>query len=193
MESFIILKAVISLPLIFFVPGYITYNTLVKEKLNLGFFEVVYPQILASILISGWIGLILAELGYFSLLNLLFLLIILSVFLLWKKKIKFTIKSYPKPKLNREPLLLIVILLIAIGLFFHPYEWIKGGRDPGVYVNTGVNIAKTGSIIIHDPIMEGMDDSTKKIFYQFKTNPEVLKKIKFDGKQFPGFYPKFDS
>ena len=56
-----LLKALISLPLIFFIPGYVTYNALVKEKLNLDFSEVVFIQILTSIRISGWIALTLAE------------------------------------------------------------------------------------------------------------------------------------
>lgn len=56
-----LLKALISLPLIFFIPGYVTYNVLVKEKLNLDFSEVVFLQILTSILISGGIALTLAE------------------------------------------------------------------------------------------------------------------------------------
>lgn len=60
-----LLKALISVPLIFFIPGYVAYNAFIKEKLNLDFSEVVFLQILTSIIISGWIALTLAELGYF--------------------------------------------------------------------------------------------------------------------------------
>jgi uncharacterized membrane protein len=95
-----ILKALISLPLIFFIPGYVTYNALVKEKLNLDFSEVVFLQILTSILISGWIGLVLAELGYFSLFNLLIPLIVFSSVLAVKYKVKFHLASLLRPELN---------------------------------------------------------------------------------------------
>jgi uncharacterized membrane protein len=184
-----LLKALISLPLIFFIPGYITYNAFVKEKFNLDFSEVVFLQILTSILISGWIALTLAELGYFSLFNLLIPLIVFSVVLGWKYKVKFRLESFPKPELNYKSIALVAILLIAFTLFFHPYPWILGGRDPGVYVNTGVNIANTGSIIIHDPLLAScMDETMQKAFYQIVSCPEVLNKIKYEGIQFLGFY-----
>lgn len=182
-------KALISLPLIFFIPGYITYNAFVKEKFNLDFSEVVFLQILTSILISGWIALTLAELGYFSLFNLLIPLIVFSVVLGWKYKVKFRLESFPKPELNYKSIALVAILLIAFTLFFHPYPWVLGGRDPGVYINTGVNIANTGSVIIHDPLLAScMDETMQKAFYQIESRPEVLNKIKYEGIQFPGFY-----
>lgn len=184
-----ILKAVIGLPLIFILSGYIMFNAFAKEKMReLDFSEVIFLQILGSVLISGWIGLTLAEFGYFSLPNLLILLVVFSGLLGWKYKVKFNLKLFPKPKLDYKSLALIIILLIAVGLFYNPYPWILGGRDPGVYVNTGVNIAKTGSIISYDPLLASMDESTQQTFYQIETRPEVLNVKKYEGTQFPGFY-----
>ncbi len=81
------------------------------------------------------------------------------------------------------------ILLIAIALSFHPYPWILGDRDPGVYVNTGVNIANTGGILIHDPILAHMDAFTQQFFYQIATPSDIEKyNLKYQGIQFPGFY-----
>jgi hypothetical protein len=60
-------------------------------------------------------------------------------------------------------------------LFLKPYPYILGARDQGVYVNIGVNIAKTGSIIIQDPILKEMDYPTRSMFYK--------------DFQFPGFFP----
>ena len=68
-----LLKALISVPVIFFVPGYVTYTVLHKEKSKDDFSEAVFLQILSSILISGWIAFMLMELGCFSLFNLLVL------------------------------------------------------------------------------------------------------------------------
>ena len=170
-----ILRAVIALPLIFLLPGYILLYSLIKDKsYNLNFFEFIFIQILSSVLISGLLSLILAQLGYFSIINLIILLILFCVVLSWRSSVKFNLDLIPFPEYSYHSLILICILLIAIGLFMHPYPWILGGRDPGVYVNTGINIAKTGSIIIHDPLMASMNKSMQHEFYQVE--------------QFPGFY-----
>lgn len=180
-----ILKAVIGLPLIFFIPGYIMFSALAKEKLEkLDFSEVVFLQILGSVLVSGWIGLTLAELGYFSLVNLLILLVVFSGLLGWKYKVKFNLELFPKPKLDYKSMALIIILLIAVGLFFQPFEYIFGGADAGVYINTGINIATTGSIIIQDDFLSKIPNDVRQLTYGLVNNPQ----IKYEGILFPGFY-----
>lgn len=182
-----ILKIMVT-PIIFFLPGYILFNILTKERMEKLDIETLFLQILGSILTSGWMGLTLAEIGHFSLFNLVASLLIICGLLGWKYKIKFNLKLFTKPRLERGSLVLIIILLVAVGLFFPPYQWILGGRDPGVYVNTGVNIAKTGSIIIHDKLLADIDESARGDFYQIETRPNVLSKIKYDGSQFLGYY-----
>lgn len=163
------ITSIIALALIFLLPGYVMFRALAAKELeNLDFSEVVFLQILASILISGWIALILAELGYFSLLNLLVLIVIFSTVFIVRYKVKFRFKSFPKPKINYRSVTLIAILFIAVALFFHPFEWIAGGGDPGVYVNIGVNIAKTGSIEIYDdPTFSDIPNEIVSDFYRF--------------------------
>ena len=185
---------IIATPLIFLLPGYIMFNAFVKKH-ELSLLEVIFLQILGSILISGWIGLILAELGYFSLFNLLIPLIVFSVVLGWKYKVKFSLELFPKPELNYKSIALVVILLIAITLFFHPFEWIAGGGDPGIYVNTGVNIAKTASIVIYDdPIFTDIPNEIVSDFYRstLKSCPFAgLYYDRFTGAVFPQFYHLF--
>ena len=181
-----LLKALISVPLIFYVPGYVTYIVLHKEKSKDDFLEAVFLQILSSILISGWIAFLLMELGCFSLFNLLVLLIVFSGILSWKYKVKFRFESFSKPSLNYKSITLIVILVIAITLFFHPYPWILGGVDTGVYVNTGVNIAKTGSAVQHDSLLANIYEFTKTGFdEQFPGFPITNKTT---GEVRPGFF-----
>ncbi len=43
-----------------------------------------------------------------------------------------------------------LLLIIAVFLSGRPSEYIVGGRDHGVYVNTGIYIAKTGGILVQD-------------------------------------------
>jgi hypothetical protein len=186
-------QSLISIPLIFFIPGFLLYGHFSKKNaipdlLDSGFADGFFIQILVSILISGCIGLILAQLGLFSLfyLDLTILcgcLIIIGIF-----KPLQNLSDMPKPQLNKTSFSLIAILFIALALFFHPYPWIVGGRDPGVYVNTGINIANTGKIIIHDSFMANLDSITQKLFYTIETQPAILNNISYQGIQFPGFY-----
>ena len=43
--------------------------------------------------------------------------------------------------------------LIALGLwlFFPQAEYIAGGKDPGVYLNEGAQIARRGALVVRDP------------------------------------------
>ncbi len=61
-------------------------------------------------------------------------------------------------QVNRwEIVALGVWALVAAGLYFRPHEFITGGADAGVYVNLGANIARTGSILIHDQTLAALD------------------------------------
>src|SRR5687768_1806162 len=51
--------------------------------------------------------------------------------------------------------LLFPACLIALGswLYLPASEYIVGGKDPGSYVNEGVQIAQRGSLVVHDPVI----------------------------------------
>ena len=159
-----ILKALITLPLLFFVPGYVMVNAFLKDK-ELSFLEVIFIQIFASILISGWIGLTIAELGHFSLLYLLALVILISGLLAWKYDVRFDLNLYPKPTLNHFSLILVIILIVGVMVFFQPM-FTNFGADDGILVPQAVNIAETGSLIAHDSILENMEGPARSTFYQ---------------------------
>ena len=172
------LLKLISIPFIMFIPGFLLYNLSVKDKLPIDFFEIVFIKTLASLLISGWIGLILAELGCFSLKNLIIGLLIFSsicTILILKFKRNLSFKNLIKPKINYKSIMLIIILLAAIKFFFLPGENITINQDDVVIVNHGVNIVNTGSIFGHDPILNEVKH--KNLFYDFQQKKH----------QFPGF------
>jgi len=160
----------IFLPLIIFIPGFLLCKLFVKDKLSIDFFETIFINILASLLISGWIGLILAELGYFSLQNLIIGLLIFSsicIILILKFKRNLSFKNLLKPKINYKSVILVIILLAAAKLFFPPGENITLNQDDVVIVNHGVNIAETGNIFGRDPLLNEVKH--KNLFYDFQS------------------------
>lgn len=59
------------------------------------------------------------------------------------------------------------IALVAIGLVrFQPTsEYIIGGKDPGTYINEGIQIAQRGSIVIHDPVVAAVPAALRPLFF----------------------------
>jgi hypothetical protein len=62
---------------------------------------------------------------------------------------------------------LLPILLIAIGVwrFFPPSEYIVGGKDPGIYLNAGVQIAQRGTIVYRDPDVTSVPPGSRDLFF----------------------------
>lgn len=63
---------------------------------------------------------------------------------LWRYR-KICVLTVCQP--DKSMWLLVALLLCAAVLYARPVTQIIGGRDPGVYFSTGINIAKTGGLI----------------------------------------------
>ena len=166
MILFVIIKLVISFSSIFFLTGYITSIVLEKKHgcvFALDFSDLVFICLLISILLSSISGFILAVSGLFSLTNLIIIHISYCVLLILIFRPSFKIHVVKK-SFAKDYLVLFLIIAIAMVLFFHPYEYIAGGWDPGVYVNTGINISRTGSILIHDDFLKELSPEDQKVF-----------------------------
>ncbi len=152
------LGSLVAILLLFLVPGYVLWAAFGPARKD----EAPGPQggetlfliVLSGALLTSWLGLLLAETGYFSLLNLILSLAAICVLVLAArfKRWPFVI-SLPRFKLDPASLVAIALILVAVWLFFRPYEYVLGIRDHGIYVNTGASIARTGSIILTDRVL----------------------------------------
>src|SRR5262245_46903384 len=79
---------------------------------------------------------------------------------------------------------LIPIALVAIGLwrFFPPSEYIIGGKDPGTYMNEGIQIAQRGAIVVHDPVVASVPPFARDMFFPSYGRPD------YDSLRFMGFF-----
>ena len=152
----IFLRALVSAPLLLILPGYVTrlawfpLTSSDEPQEALSFWGEV---LLYSLIWTGTCGVLLAHLGWFSLTRLCLLsLIYIVLAALWMRR-----KTRPfRVRLcfdRREGAALLLLVALALALFFHPHEFIFGGADAGVYVNLGANIARTGAWIVHDPVI----------------------------------------
>lgn len=165
----------IGIILIFYLPGYLInrlFNLKIKD------FELIFLEVSTSIMLTGLIGFVLAQFAIFSI-NLLYSLLALvciTTFLRGKKPFNF----------NPKKLFLIACFAIIISsvIFLKPQETFHGGLDPGVYINTGVNIANTGAILISSRIIQELRQKNITSFYQLRSEP----RLGTYGNQLPGFY-----
>ena len=169
-----ILIAIVVLPLIFLIPGYVTFNAFKVNEIDnpkFSLFETLFLQVLVSIVITGWIAFTLAVLGYFSLMNLVGLLLVYGISIAIKFRVTFNLSSFPKPKLNMQSVFLILLVILAVSLFFHPFEDTFGFGDAYIQMNIGAIIAKHGSIVFHDPQIISVPEDVAKTFF-FKANQQ---------------------
>ena len=74
--------------------------------------------------------------------------------------------------------------IIALGLwtFRPPSEYVVGGKDPGVYVNEGIQIAQRGGLVNKDPLVAELPVSLRELFFPPYNSPTYY------GIRFMGFF-----
>ncbi len=136
----------------------------------------------AGVLVNSVVGMLLVDLGVFSLGLLALPASLLAVAGLWRSRTR----TASLPPSDRPPLtlpftgrsipvwveyLLVALWAVAAGmLFFRPHEITFGGADAGVYVNLAAHIANEGSVRIDEPVLADLDPSLYDAF--LRTMPD---------------------
>ena len=180
-----ILFIILFLLFAFFIPGCITRAWL-RPKGRISeqeeeLLSLLFESLLFSLLLTGWLSLVLAELGFFSLWLLLAILTAYSGLIGW---LAWRAGARLLPRLHSpsagDALLLLVIILGAI-LFFRPHEYLFGAADVGVYVNIGANIARTGSLIIDDDAVRQLDPAVYSALFRQQPEKLITRQLRFAG------------
>lgn len=75
----------------------------------------------------------------------------------------------------------LAIVLLGAWRFFPPSEYIIGGKDPGVYLNEGVQIAQRGAIAARDPVVAAVLPFARDLFFPADTNKDYYLSLRFMG------------
>ena len=59
----------------------------------------------------------------------------------------------------------VALLLLGAWRFFPAAEYVMGGKDPGVYMNEGIQIAQRGRLVIADPVVSSVPDFARDLFF----------------------------
>lgn len=166
MTAIDMLLTALALPPLLYLPGWALGRRLGAPADAL---ERHFERVAASALWSGWLALLLAQLGAFSLwLHLLVTLAGCALLALRRLEIgdsaRFARRDSGQGRRRSNPPISnlqsrweigahAAILLVALLLVARPFETVLGVRDAGVYANTGLAIARTGALVQADPLL----------------------------------------
>ena len=69
------------------------------------------------------------------------------------------------PRIGASALVPLVLIALGAWRFFPPSEYIIGGKDPGVYLNEGIQIAQRGAIVVHEPVVASVPPFARDLFF----------------------------
>jgi hypothetical protein len=161
--------------------------------------NLVFAALTLGVGVSGWLALLLAEMGLFSLPSIAFAWLAAACFLLllvWLRR-KEQDENPEDRSVNAETsqlsgstwsvwlevLILAAWIITAGWLFFRPHEYIMGGADAGVYISLGAEIAQNGGFQIFDDELAALDEALQSAMLRpLPTNPIASSYL------VPGFY-----
>lgn len=143
--------------------------------------ERIFWQVVLSIVLSLSIVLALAALGAYRFRWLLAidLGVALAIAAIWRERLRMVAA---RPGFSS----MIPLALVGIGMwqFFPPSEYVIGGKDPGVYMNEGVQIAQRGALVISDPVVASVPPFARDLFFPSHQRMEQ----DYYGLRFMGFF-----
>ena len=125
--------------------------------------ERVFWAVVISVALTLAGGLLLAALGQYRFERVVIADIVVAVIALAasRRSLRLT-DAAPPGWWTAAPAGLIVL---AIWCFSPPAEYILGGKDPGVYLNAGVQISQRGGLIIEEPLVASLPAETRGLFF----------------------------
>ena len=188
--------------LVAYLPGAIIFRAPFSERWRraaLGAEERAFWAVFISLSLSSTVTLGLAAAEHYTFERLLAanLAVCLAVTLLARCRLRLE-PDAPRPGLTA--LAPLVLISLGLWLYFPSAEYIIGGKDPGVYMNEGIQIAQRGSLVTRDAQIESLPPSSRDLFILRRDN-DAYYGLRFMGyfvtdpsagtvvAQFPHLYP----
>lgn len=189
--------------LVAYLPGALAFRAPIgrRSHASLPAEERLFWQIVLSLVWSSVVGLALAASGAYRFERLLtanvaFCLVVAG---LWRSRLRLGVEA-PRPGWT---MLVPAAVAIAGSLTIFavpPAEYVMGGKDPGVYMNEGIQVAQRGSLVITDDLARSIRPDHRPLVYPQRFDPSYYS-IRFMGffvlspdegtvvGQFPHLYP----
>jgi hypothetical protein len=126
--------------------------------------ERIFWQVVISIALSLAVVLALASLGRYTFERLLIVDLGAAIALASLARFRLRLGS-AAARPGWEALIPVALLFLATWRFFPSSEYIIGGKDPGVYINEGVQIAQRGALSAPDPVIASVPNFARDLFF----------------------------
>ena len=178
------LTQLIQLVIVAWLPGAVLFRSPFgdrRKRASLDAAERLFWAVIISLAVSLSFVLFMAAIGRYSLNHLLAANVGLAVLsgLLGRFKLRLG-PDAPRPGI--DVVFPSVLVLLGAWLFFPPSEYVIGGKDPGGYMNEGVQIAQRGTFAYRDPVVASVPQSARDLFFPSHQRPEYY------GLRFMGFF-----
>jgi hypothetical protein len=177
----------LSLFLVAYLPGFVIFRVPFGQRdirSGLSAEERVYWHVILSLLVTSVSGLVLAASGWYR-----FEWLLLSnglaagaIGCAFRGRLRLG-SIAPKPHWSTVTPLAIIAVAVSVSFRTPPAEYIIGGRDPGTYVNEGIQIAQRGSLGIDDQLVASIPEHLIPLFATEDERSESSY-----GSRFMGFY-----
>ena len=168
-------RTAIALLLIGYLPGALIYrlpvgNRSVREALPAE--ERAFWNVILSLVCSSIAALALAAARAYTFETLLWADAALAAVLLLVcgRKVRLG-RSSPLPSWSAALPMALAILGFSIYFFVPPAEYVTGGKDPGVYVSEGIQIAQRGSLTTRDHVVASLPEQFRDLFFPRSIDP----------------------
>jgi len=162
-------RTLLALFVVGYLPGAVLFRLPVGDRSKraaLAAEERAYWAAMLSVVLSTTVALALGWLGIYTLERLLACNVSLAVALATASRgdLRFGTAA-PKP--GWPALIPVALIGAGISMYFAvpPAEYVIGGRDPGVYMNQGIQIAQRRSFVTMDPLVKEIAPAERDLFF----------------------------
>jgi hypothetical protein len=148
--------------------------------------ERVFWAVLLSLAVSLSITLALAAAGAYSFARLLVADVVLAAALA-----VYSRNDWRVPEAKRVTVTAAIpLVLLALGAwrFFPPAEYVIGGKDPGVYMNEGIQIAQRGALVVEETVVASVPPFARTLFLPRHTDLHGNPRSDYYSGRFMGFF-----
>lgn len=176
----------LALLLVAYLPGALIVRLPVGERSRraaLAAEERVFWSILLSLVLSSFTSLGLASAGWYQFDRLLWINGAVSLLMLALGRGRLRLgPSAPNPTWTALLPLGLVVAGLWLNFFVPPSEYIMGGKDPGVYMNEGIQIAQRGTLVFSDEAARLVPPPHRDLFFRRQDDPSYY------ASRFMGFF-----
>jgi hypothetical protein len=158
--------AAFGLLLLLYLPGAAIFRAPVLERDRrsaLAAEERLYWAVVLSLAWSSMVALALAAAHRYSIGRLLVANAALTGAIVAVYRGRLRLHGAPRPTISG--LVPIALIGLCAYLFYPPAEYIIGGKDPGVYINEGIQIGQRGALITRDALIAAVPAPFRGLFY----------------------------